>query len=134
MVARCVALSIVLLMVWYFITSDAIRSDNAFLVPDALLTVLLFTSAVLPHRIAVPALIFSFAWAAAVYTTSLCSYAVRGQFAEGANHLALIIPSVVMAMLLARCVNWQTGTNENEQVRRSGLLHSRSPSGGDRNC
>lgn len=99
-VSRGVALVVVLVMIWYFVTTDAIRSENPFLVPDALLTVLLLTAALLPRRLAVPALIFAFAWASAVYTVSLCTYAVRGAFAEGANHLALIIPMVLAAGFL----------------------------------
>jgi hypothetical protein len=99
--ARIVALMITAVIVHYFLTSDAIRAGNPFLVPDALLTVLLLASALLPRRLAAPAMIFAFAWAAAVLTVSLCTYIVRGAFAEGANHLALIVPSVAMAGLLA---------------------------------
>ncbi|MGH3465101.1 MAG: hypothetical protein ACRDP9_26840 [Kribbellaceae bacterium] len=99
--ARCVALAIVLVMVFYFLTSDAIRSGNPFLVPDALLAVFLLTAAVLPRRWAVPALIFALAWAAAVFTVSLCTYIVRGEFADGADHIALIVPCVAMAAWLA---------------------------------
>ncbi|MBM7785884.1 hypothetical protein [Tenggerimyces flavus] len=97
-IARVVAILLALVMIWYFVTSNAIRSDNPFLVPDALLTVLLVVAVVVPRP---PLLIFAFAWAAAVWTTSLCTYAVRGEFWQGANHLALITPAVVAAVLLA---------------------------------
>jgi hypothetical protein len=100
-VARVVAVALVLVMAYYFATSNAIRSGNAFLVPDALLTVFLLAAAVLPSRWAGPALIFALAWAAAVWTVSLCTYAVRGEFADGANHLALILPAVAAAAFLA---------------------------------
>jgi hypothetical protein len=103
--ARVVAIVIAAVMVHYLLTSDAVRAGNPFLVPDALLTVLLLTSALLPRRLAVPAMIFAFAWAAAVLTVSLCTYIVRGAFADGADHLALILPSVAMAGLLARTVS-----------------------------
>ncbi|WP_440064383.1 LuxR C-terminal-related transcriptional regulator [Streptosporangium sp. OZ121] len=45
--------------------------------------------------------IFVLAWSAAVWTVSLCTYITRGAFSDGANHLALIIPSVVAAGLPA---------------------------------
>jgi hypothetical protein len=102
--ARFVAIAITLVMVWYFATQDVIRSDNPFLVPDALLTVLLLTAAILPRRLSVPGLIFAFAFATAVYSVSLSTYVVRGAFTDGANHLALIIPMLVMAALLMRKV------------------------------
>lgn len=100
-IARVVALLLVLAMIWYFATSNAIRPDNLFLVPDALLTALLLAAAVVPRSWATPGLTFAFAFAAAVWTTSLSAYAVRGEFAQGANHLALITPCVVLAVLLA---------------------------------
>lgn len=100
-IARLLALAIVALMTWYFLTTDAVRWDNAFFVPDALLILFLLVSALLPYRVARFALIFAFAWAAAVYTVSLFTYVVRGDFLEGANHLALILPGVLMAVLLA---------------------------------
>jgi hypothetical protein len=106
-IARVVAILLALVMIWYFVTSNAIRADNPFLVPDALLTVLLLAATVTPRPWAAPVFIFGFAWAAAVWTTSLCTYAVRGEFAQGANHLALIAPCVVMAVLLAVAITAQ---------------------------
>jgi len=117
--ARFVALAIVAVMVLYFATAGVIRSDNPFLVPDALLTVLLLTAALLPQRAAVPALIFAFGWDTAVYSTSLCTYAVRGEFAEGANHFALILPSLAMAVLLAHGLAKQPGTGERGTAGRA---------------
>jgi hypothetical protein len=109
-VARVVALGTTLVMAHYFLTTDAIRAGNPFLLPDALLTVLLLASALLRRRFAAPAMIFAFGWAAAVYTVSLCTYAVRGEFAEGANHLALIIPSMLAAAFLAATVSRRRDT------------------------
>jgi hypothetical protein len=100
-IARGVAGLLALVMIWYFATSNAIREDNPFLVPDALLTAFLVAAVFVPHPWTAPALIFAFAWAAAVWTTSLSTYAVRGEFAQGANHLALITPAVLAAALLA---------------------------------
>jgi hypothetical protein len=102
--ARFVAIAIVLVMVWYFATRDVIRSDNPFWVPDALLGVLLLTAAVLPRRLAAPSLIFAFGFASAVFSVSLSTYVVRGAFADGANHIALIAPMLVMAAWLLRTV------------------------------
>ena len=98
--ARCVALAITLVMIWYFITSDAIRSDNPFLVPDLLLTAFLLAAGLLPAGIARPALVFAFGWTSAVLTVSLFTYIVRDEFSQGANHLAMIIPSLAMAAIL----------------------------------
>ncbi|GII52435.1 hypothetical protein Pth03_08240 [Planotetraspora thailandica] len=114
--ARIVALALVAVMAVYFITSDAIRSGNPFLVPDALLTALLAVSAAFRGRLAVPVMIFSFAWAAAVWTVSLCTYITRGAFEDGANHLALIIPSVGVAGLLAVVSAASDRANEAERV------------------
>jgi hypothetical protein len=37
-----------------------------------------------------------------VFTVSLATYTLRGAFADGANHLALIIPAITMAAVLGR--------------------------------
>ncbi|GIG91105.1 hypothetical protein [Plantactinospora endophytica] len=99
-VARGTAALLTVVMVWYFATSGAVRSDNLFLVPDLLVTVFALGSSLLPRRVAVPAMLFAYAWAAAVFTTSLFSYVVRGEFPV--DHVFLILPSVVLAVLLGR--------------------------------
>ncbi|MBP2702555.1 hypothetical protein JOL79_01910 [Microbispora sp. RL4-1S] len=99
--SRWVAAALTLVMAVYFVTSDAIRAGNPFLLPDAVLTLLLAGATVVRGRLAAPAMIFAFAWAAAVWTVSLCTYATRGAFAEGANHIALIVPCVAAAAALA---------------------------------
>ncbi|MFC6023717.1 hypothetical protein ACFP2T_47140 [Plantactinospora solaniradicis] len=99
-VARGIAAALTLVMVYYFWTSDAIRSGNPFLVPDLLLTLFALVSLLLPRRVAVPAMIFAFAWAAGVLTVSLFTYVVRGEFPV--DHLFLILPSIAMAVLLGR--------------------------------
>ncbi|MEO3814600.1 hypothetical protein ABGB17_36865 [Sphaerisporangium sp. B11E5] len=100
-VARYVALTLTAVMIWYFLTSDAVRAGNPFLVPDLLLTAFLLISAVLPHRLAAPALLFAFPWAAAVWTVSLFTYITRDAFWDGADHLALILPSLALTYLLS---------------------------------
>jgi hypothetical protein len=109
--ARGVALAIVVVMIFYFATADVIRSDNPFLVPDALLTAFLLAAALSPRRIAAAALIFAFTWDIAVYTTSLSNHAVRGTFTGALDHFALIVPSLVMAVLLAHGIVKTTSTS-----------------------
>ncbi|MGX7676935.1 hypothetical protein [Plantactinospora sp. DSM 117369] len=99
-VARGAAAALTVVMVWYFATSDALRSDNPFLVPDLLVLVFALGSSLLPRRAAVPVMIFTFGWAAGVFTTSLFHYVVRGEFPV--DHIFLILPALVMAVLLGR--------------------------------
>ncbi|MEU4534133.1 hypothetical protein AB0G15_04605 [Streptosporangium sp. NPDC023825] len=110
--ARWVIVALTGTMIYYFVTSNAIRPGNPFLVPDMILTVLLPASAAFRGRFAVPAMIFALAWSAAVWTVSLCTYSTRGAFADGANHLALIIPSVVAAGLLATGAGYRNDTRQ----------------------
>lgn len=77
------------------------RLDNPFLVPDLLIVVLLGSSAALPRRIAAPALIFSLAWSAAVWATSLAHWLVDGEVGRGLGHLALVLPAVLAAAAAA---------------------------------
>ncbi|MER5651198.1 hypothetical protein [Streptosporangium sp. NPDC002524] len=114
-IARWTIGVLTVVMIYYFVTSDAIRPGNPFLVPDLVLTVLLPASATLRGRLAVPAMIFAFAWAAAVWTVSLCTYITRGAFPDGANHIPLILSSVVAAGLLAISVNSRTRAHEPER-------------------
>lgn len=114
-VARWTSGALTVVMIYYFVTSDAIRAGNPFLVPDLVLTVLLPVSATLRGRLAVPAMIFAFAWAAAVWTVSLCTYITRGAFADGANHIPLILSSVVAAGLLAISGSTRTRAHETER-------------------
>ncbi len=99
--ARWLIVALTVTMIYYFVTSNAMRPGNPFPVPDMILTVLLPASAAFRGRLAVPAMMFALAWSAAVWTGSLCTSITRGAFADGANHLALIVPSVVAAGLLA---------------------------------
>jgi hypothetical protein len=98
--ARVIALIIVTIMAAYFITTDAIRGNNPFLVPDMVLTAALLVSALLPQRSAAPALIFSFGWAAGDYTTSMFTHIIDGRFPV--DHVLLILFCVGVPVLLAR--------------------------------
>jgi hypothetical protein len=99
-VARGVALVVAVIMIFYFATSDAIRADNAFLVPDLALTAFLLGTAFLRGRLAVPAMLFSFAWAAGVFTVAWFEYVVRDEYPIA--HPALIAGCLVAAGLLTR--------------------------------
>jgi hypothetical protein len=99
-IARGISLALAAVMIYYFVFSNPVRADNPFLVPDAILTLLLLGAPLFRGRFAGPAMIFAFAWAAGVWTVSLCTYAVRGEFAEGANHLVLIAACLIGAGVL----------------------------------
>jgi hypothetical protein len=77
---------------------DSWRSDNLFLVPDLILCVLLLVAAALPGPYAAPALGFSLAMCAGVFTASASSYAVRGEL--GAASLLGAIGCAAVAALL----------------------------------
>jgi hypothetical protein len=98
--ARTVALIIATIMTVYFVVTDAVRADNPFLVPDLVLAVALLVSALLPRRLASPALIFSFGWAAGVFTTSMCTHIINGRFPV--DHVVLLIFCTAVPALLAR--------------------------------
>ncbi|WP_350275563.1 hypothetical protein [Kribbella sp. HUAS MG21] len=104
--ARVVAGFLALFMAAYFATDnfggDSVRRlDNPFLLPDLLIVVLLGVSAALPRRLAAPALIFSLAWSAAVWATSLAHWLVDGEVGRGLGHLALVLPAVAAAVVAA---------------------------------
>lgn len=77
-----------------------VRADNLFLVPDLLFSAVLVTAALLPDRLARPALVLGFALAAGVLITSVSSYNVRGEL--GTFSLIGLVPSVVLAIALSR--------------------------------
>ncbi|QFG22309.1 hypothetical protein [Actinomadura sp. WMMB 499] len=68
----------------FLFVHDSWRGDNLFLVPDLILCALLLIAAALPGRYAAPALGFALAMSAGVFTASVSSYAVRGNWAPPA--------------------------------------------------
>ncbi|TCC31568.1 hypothetical protein [Kribbella sindirgiensis] len=95
--ARLVAGFLALFMAAYFATDNfgggsVRRLDNPFLLAG---------SAALPRRVAAPALIFSLAWSAAVWATSLAHWLVDGEVVRGLGHLALVLPAVLAAAAAA---------------------------------
>jgi hypothetical protein len=107
LVGRSVAGVLALAMATYFVTDNfggepVRRWDNPFLVPDLLIVALLGVGALLPSWLVRPALIFSFAWAAAVWTTSLSHWFIDGEFGRGLGHLFFIVPALVAAALVAK--------------------------------
>lgn len=105
-VARIVAGLLAAFMAAYFATDNfggsPVRTlSNPFLVPDLLIVVLLGIAAVLPRRLAGPALIFGLAWSAAVWALSLSHWLVDGELIRGLGHLAMILPAIIAAALVA---------------------------------
>ncbi|WP_125777404.1 hypothetical protein [Antribacter gilvus] len=114
--ARVVAAIQATVMAVFLAASGALRADNPFAVPDALLTLLLAVAACLPARWAAPSLIFSFALAVGVWTVSLSHYAVRGDLVDGLNHLPLVASAVVQSVVLARHLS-RSRTGRPEEIR-----------------
>ena len=100
--ARVVAVILATVMIVFLVFSGSIRADNAFLVPDLLLSVLLLSAASLPARWAVTVLLFGFGLAVGVWTASLSHYAVRGELVDGLDHLPLIAACVIQSAFLVR--------------------------------
>jgi hypothetical protein len=98
-IARCVALLMCAIMTVYLAVDGAHRPGNPFLVPDIAVALLLGVGAVLPRRVAAPALLFAFAWTAGVITVSYFTQAVRGEHAW--DNLALVAAALAMAVALA---------------------------------
>lgn len=75
-IARGLALVVTLIMVHYFIDQHekVFSSDNAFMVPDISLAIFVAVSALLPVRLAVPAMMFSFSFAAGVISVSFFNH------------------------------------------------------------
>lgn len=100
---RTVAVALSLVTFAFFFVHGTFRTDNIFLVPDLLLCVGLVVSALLPRRLARPALLASFAAAAGIFGVSVASYAVRGEL--GLASLAGVLLSLTMVVLLARTLS-----------------------------
>lgn len=82
----------------FLFVSDSWRPDNLFLVPDLIITAALVVAAVLPERLARPALLFAFGLAAGVLMTATAWYAVRGQL--GLASLIGAVAAAVAAILV----------------------------------
>jgi hypothetical protein len=95
---RIAAFVVSAIMLHYFLTRDVFRADNPFLVPDLTFSILIFVSALLPQRITIPAMMFSFSMATGVISVSFFTYVVRGQF-DIAN-LALLVGLVTASAFL----------------------------------
>ncbi|GAB3769130.1 hypothetical protein GCM10028864_68380 [Microlunatus parietis] len=94
-----------LFMAAYFATDNfggdsVLRLSNPFLIPDLLIVGLLAVAALLPSRLARPALVFSLSWSAAVWAVSLAHWMVAGEVVRGLGHLAMIMPAVIAAGLV----------------------------------
>ncbi|SUD47748.1 Uncharacterised protein [Nocardia otitidiscaviarum] len=94
---RLAAVTVSLPTFLYLFLRNRFHADNLFLLPDLVLCVWLTTAALLPHRHAVPALGFGFAFAAGVIGTAVSSYLTRGAF----NVFTALIAALCVAMGLA---------------------------------
>jgi hypothetical protein len=79
---------------------DSWRRDNMFLVPDLILCGILLIGALLPDRPAAATLTVGFGYAAGVLSTSVLSYAVRGEF--GLPSLVGAVTAAALAGALAQ--------------------------------
>lgn len=100
-IARGLASAFAAMMIYYFVFDDPIRADNPFLVADAVLVLLMLGAASVRGWLRTPMLIFSYGWAAGVWTVSLSTYAIRGEFAQGSIHIPLIAACLVGTGVLA---------------------------------
>lgn len=100
--ARIIAIALSVITFAFIFIHDNFRLDNIFFIPDMLLCVVLIVAALLPARLAVPLLIATYGAAAGIFSVSVASYAVRGEFGL-ASFIGIIISSV-MAGLLTRLV------------------------------
>jgi hypothetical protein len=119
--ARIVAVILAAVMIVFLVVSGAVRTDNPFLVPDLLLSVLLLIAAALPARWAVTVLLFAFGLSAGVWTVSLSHYAVRGELVDGLDHLPLIAACVIQSLFLVRLLGRDRAGNPGDcvSVRKS---------------
>ncbi|MEU4837241.1 hypothetical protein [Nocardia testacea] len=83
------------------LTFDAdYRADNMFAVPDTAFSLLLLVAAVLPVRIAVPALTVGYLFGSGVITIAALDRFEQGQSGQGGLNLAIAGAYLVLALLL----------------------------------
>jgi hypothetical protein len=99
MLARITAVLVGVGTFAFLFISNSWSPDNLFLVPDLIITAALVIAALLPKRLARPALLFAFGLAAGVLMTATSWYAIRGQL--GLASLIGAAASAVMAALVA---------------------------------
>lgn len=101
-IARVVAFAVSLPTFAVLIAADRWRLDHLFFVPDLILCTALVVAAVLPRRIARPALAVSFGFAAGVVTTAVFSYVAREAIGEGLLTVLTALVCAAAAIILAR--------------------------------
>ncbi|MGW5878239.1 hypothetical protein ACWFMI_17000 [Nocardiopsis terrae] len=99
LLARTAAAAIGLVTFVYLFHHDSWRAENLFLAPDLVLCAALAAAALLPARWARAGLLFAFGLGAGVLTTSVSSYAVRGEL--GAASLLGAVTCAAFALVLA---------------------------------
>ncbi|MBL7253284.1 hypothetical protein [Paractinoplanes lichenicola] len=99
-IARTAAVLTAVGTVGYLFPAGLFRTDNIFLIPDLLLSLLLLLAAAAPARYAVTDLLCAFCFAGGVLVTAVSWYAVDGRVGPGA--LLGAVTSAVMAAVLIR--------------------------------
>ncbi|MGI5290707.1 hypothetical protein ACQEVF_46320 [Nonomuraea polychroma] len=97
-VARYYAVALGLGTVGYLFLAGMVRADNAFLIPDLIISGLLIMSAFLPPAYEVRGMILAYGMAAGVFTTAAFSALTRGDL--GVVTVAAAAGSLVVAALL----------------------------------
>lgn len=97
---RVAAVALAVITFIFFFIHDTFRLDNIFFIPDVLLCVALVIGGISPRRLAVPVLMASFGAAVGIFSVSVASYAVRGEF--GAASFLGVLVSMVMVVVVSR--------------------------------
>ncbi|MEV6306146.1 hypothetical protein AB0M02_42510 [Actinoplanes sp. NPDC051861] len=110
MLGRAAAAVLSLSTFVFLFLHDSWRGDNLFLVPDLILCAVLLAGAVMPNPAAATGtLIIGFGYAAGVLTTSVLSYAVRGEL--GLPSLVGAVTAAALAVALARDYSGRRSVN-----------------------
>ncbi|PZG01639.1 hypothetical protein [Micromonospora deserti] len=100
MIGRIAAVLLSLGTFGFLFPTNSWRADNPFLVPDLILCAALLVAAALPGRIAAPALLGAYCFAAGVLVTAVASYAVDDRI--GIGSLIGATGSLIMAAVYLR--------------------------------
>ncbi|MFI7708486.1 hypothetical protein [Nonomuraea sp. NPDC049480] len=99
-VARYYAVVLGLGTVGYLFFTGMVRADNAFLIPDLVISALLVATAFLPPAYVVRGMILAYGMAAGVFTAAVFTSLVRGEL--GVVSMAAAASLVVAVLLVAR--------------------------------
>lgn len=98
-IARIIAIGVGLSTFIFLFPLGSWRADNIFLIPDLILSPALIIAALLPARIARPALLLALGFASGVLITAGNAYAVRGEFGLAQAGAGLVLVAAVLTLL-----------------------------------